>query len=161
MKKLRTRASQLPGATEFPDNLSKSRLFAFSILILGGIAGVLASAKWHYGLFAWMGPLSFLYYFRISHIKRKVLWFFLIYTISSVISAKDVAPFPFPVLFIVGLIQTFKATMVYLADRWIVKKSGQFFSTLFFPAASVSLEFLGAILGNSIWFSVANSQFSF
>ncbi|PWT77199.1 MAG: hypothetical protein C5B59_04685 [Bacteroidetes bacterium] len=161
MKNLKFGEPRLSRSIEFCRNLSDSIIFSISVLIIGGIATVLSSAKWHMGLFAWIGPLFFLCYFRMTRIKRKTLWFFLVYLCRSIIAFKDVVPFPLPGIIVVGLIQTIQSWLIYLSDRWITRKSDRFLSTLYFPAASVSVEFIPAALGGSIWFSVANSQVAF
>jgi apolipoprotein N-acyltransferase len=94
-------------------------------------------------------------------VKRKSLWFLLVLIVISIASSFDVAPFPVPVLVILVILEGLKAMIIFLVDKWINKKSNHFLTTLFFPAAYVSMEFLNTKLGGGVWWSVANSQFSF
>jgi apolipoprotein N-acyltransferase len=138
-----------------------SNWFSLLCLVLAVICRVLASPKWNIAIFAWIAPVFMLYFFRISMVKRKLLWVFPALVISSLLSSYDVAPFPAVVLVVLGIIESLKVMLILLADRWISKKSNHFLTTLFFPCAYVSLEFLNSKMGGGVWWSVANSQYSF
>src|SRR5258706_2254370 len=77
------------------------------------------------------------------------------------ISSYDVAPFPLPILAIVSGIDVLKIFAVYLIDRWIIKKSNRFITTLIFPAAFVAKEFIDISFSGGAWWSIANTQYSF
>jgi apolipoprotein N-acyltransferase len=77
------------------------------------------------------------------------------------ISSYDVAPFPLPVLAIVSVIDVLKIFVVYLIDRWIIKRSNRFITTLIFPAAFVTKEFLDINFSGGAWWSIANTQYAF
>ena len=143
------------------ESLFNSKLVSLLILLAGSAAAVLSSAKWDVSLFAWIAPVCWLAFFRLSQFKRKWLWFFPIILVTNIISSYDVAPFPPAVLVVLGILESLKFILIYISDRWIFQKSKQFVVTLFFPAASVAMEFLNANLGGGVWWSVANSQFGF
>ncbi len=138
-----------------------SKLFSVAILLAGAASSILASAKWHIAVFAWISPLCYLYFFRLGKVNRKLLWAVPVFIIASMISSVDVAPFPLPALVALGIIDSIKMMIIFFPDRWITKKSNHFFSTLFFPAAYVSLEFLNTKFGGGVWWTVANSQITF
>lgn len=141
--------------------LPSSKLFSFALLLIGAISSILSSAKWGIAIFAWVGPICLLYFYRMSNARKKLFWLILALIIISVGSSLDVAPFPIPVLIVIGIIESLKGTIIFLADRLISRRSNHFLTTLFFPAAYVSLEFLNTKMGGGVWWSVANSQFSF
>src|SRR5580765_1420292 len=141
--------------------LPTSKMFVLGLLLIGAVSSILASAKWGIAFFAWLAPVSLLYFYRLVHVKRKLLWFLPVLIVISIASSFDVAPFPVPVLVILGILEGLKAMIIFLVDKWINKKSNHFLTTLFFPAAYVSMEFLNTKLGGGVWWSVANSQFSF
>jgi apolipoprotein N-acyltransferase len=141
--------------------LSGPWLQAIAALLIASVSAVLSSPKWGFALSAWIAPVFYLYFFRIVIMKRKLLLFIPVMILTSVIGSKDVAPFPLPVLFVLGIIETMKVLAIYCSDQWIMRKSNHFISTLYFPAAFVSLEFLNSTMGGGIWWSLANTQFSF
>jgi apolipoprotein N-acyltransferase len=141
--------------------LPTSKTFYFGLLLIAIASGTLASAKWGIAIFAWISPLCLLYFFRLANVKRRLLWFLPTLIIISVASSVDVAPFPALVLIVMGIIESLKALIIFLVDRWITKKNNHFLATLFFPAAYVTMEFLNTKMGGGVWWSVANSQFSF
>jgi apolipoprotein N-acyltransferase len=138
-----------------------SNWFSLLTLLLAVISHVLASPKWNIAIFAWIAPVFLLYFFRLGATKKKLLWIFPALIIGSMLSSYDVAPFPVFVLIVLGIIESLKVILILLADRWIIKKSNYFLTTLFFPCAYVSLEFLNSKLGGGSWWSIANSQYSF
>jgi len=150
-----------PNPANDRDYVQSSKLFLFGILLIAAASSILASPKWGIAFFAWVAPFCYLYFLRIGNIKRKLLWFFAIIVITSIIASYDVAPFPLPVLIILGIIESMKTMIIYITDKWLTKKSSHFLTTLFFPAAFVSMEFMSTKLGGGIWWSIANTQYSF
>ncbi|MFI5155798.1 MAG: nitrilase-related carbon-nitrogen hydrolase [Chitinophagales bacterium] len=134
---------------------------AFGLLIIGFISNILSSAKWGIGLFGWISPIGFLFFIRFSRIRWKWFLLFIVLITASVIDAKDVAPFPVPLLVILGLIESGKIILVYLTNEWVYKRSRQFSASFYLPAAFTCLEFINAKLGGGVWWSVANAQYGF
>jgi apolipoprotein N-acyltransferase len=141
--------------------LPVSSTFYFLILLVGIVSNILASAKWGIAGFAWIAPLCSLFFYRFAPMKRKFLWLFIGFSISSIVGSYDVAPFPIVVLIVLGIIEALKISLIYIVDKFVRRKSRLFVSTLFFPAAFVTLEFINTKIGGGIWWSVANSQFPF
>jgi apolipoprotein N-acyltransferase len=81
--------------------------------------------------------------------------------VGTVISSKDVAPFPIILLMITSLVHTFKVFLVYFTNERLVRNHPQFPYTIYFPAAYTTLEFLSSIYSGGAWWSVANSQFAY
>ncbi|MBS1599634.1 MAG: hypothetical protein JST75_15520 [Bacteroidetes bacterium] len=151
-------STQMPAGTQAP-GLPKT--LSILILLTGAASSILASAKWGIAIFGWIAPICLLYFYRLSNVRRKLLWFLPTLIIISIASSFDVAPFPAPVLIILGVIEALKGLIIFVTDKWISKRSNHFLTTLFFPAAYVTMEFLNSKLGGGVWWSVANSQFSF
>ena len=146
--------------SNFP-NMPASKLLYAGLLLAGSIGNVLLSPKWAVPVFAWIAPACMLFYFRYATVRFKVLWFLLALIVSQMIGSYDVAPFPLPVLAIVSVINVIKVFAVYLIDRWISKKSNHFITTLIFPAAFVTKEFLDISFSGGAWWSIANTQYAF
>ncbi|MFI5152334.1 MAG: nitrilase-related carbon-nitrogen hydrolase [Chitinophagales bacterium] len=131
------------------------------LLLIAAFTGVLSSPKWGIMPFAWIAPLSWLAFSRLSHMSKKWLLAFPVLMIVSVLSSYDVAPFPIPVLIVLAVVQSLKILLVYLSDSWITRKRQQFLTTIYFPAAYVSIEYLSSSFGGGVWWSIANTQLSF
>ena len=134
---------------------------SFFILLIGSIASIYSSPKWGIMICAWIAPLCWLAFSRLGQLKKKWLKAFPFLMIVSVLSSYDVAPFPFPVLIVLGVIESLKVLVVYLSDGWIMRKSQNFLSTIYFPAACVTIEYLSSVYGGGVWWSIANTQLSF
>ena len=130
------------------------------ILVAGTLANILLSPKWAMPIFAWVAPGCMLFYFRYATLRRKMLWFIVALVTSQFVSSVNVFPFPLPVTAVLIIINTLKLLAIFLTDRWITRKSNGFFSTLVFPAAYVTKEFIDGYFGGS-WWSIANTQYSF
>lgn len=134
---------------------------ALILLTVAAISQILASPKWSISIFAWIGPACLLYYTRTLVVRRKFLWMFPALVIMEALSSFDVAPFPLAVLLVIGILESLKIMVLYLTDKWVVSKNNRFLATLYFPAISVTLEYINTRLGGGVWWSVANSQYPF
>jgi apolipoprotein N-acyltransferase len=144
----------------FP-NMPQSKLFYAALLLVGSSGYILLSPRSVVPVFAWIAPVSLLFYFQHATIKRRTLWFFIAILASQIISSYDVAPFPLPVLVIVSIISALKILAVYLVNRWASAKSNRFITTLMFPAAFVTKEFTDLAFNGGAWWSIANTQYDF
>jgi apolipoprotein N-acyltransferase len=79
----------------------------------------------------------------------------------SMLSNYRVSPFPLAVLAVMAIYQSLEQLLVYLADRWVMRRTTRFAGTLFFPAAYVTLEFFNANVTGGLWWSVVNTQYPF
>lgn len=134
---------------------------AAGLLITAGISSVLSSPRWGFAVFAWISPICLLVYFRLTMVRRKAIIALPVLLLLHVMCDYGVAPFPLPVVLIFAVYQSLEQLVVYLADRWVTRRTSRFASTLFFPSACVALEFFNAVFGGGIWWSVANSQYPF
>jgi len=135
--------------------------FSLGFLVVGVIGSILYSPKWHNQVFAWIGPFCLLYFFRLCKLKGKFLWFALATIFIYLASAYDVAPLPFTVLAVLGILSGIHTMIIFLVDRWLTNRTGHFLSTLFFPSACVFLEFLNIKIAGGSWWSLANTQYPF
>ena len=134
---------------------------AAGLLITAVISAVLSSPRWGFALFAWLNPICLLAFFRLGATRKKTLLALPVLLLLHLLCDYTVAPFPLPVLLIFAVYQSLQQLAVYGADRWVVKKTGRFVGTLFFPSFCVALEFFNTINSGGIWWSVANSQYPF
>ena len=112
--------------------LLASDWFSLGFLVLGAIGSVLYSPKWHNQVFAWIGPFCLWYFFRLCNLKGNFLWFAFGTILVYPASAYDVAPLPFTVLAVLGILTGIHTIAIFLVDRWITNRTGHFLSTLFF-----------------------------
>lgn len=137
-----------------------SKFMFACILATGTLANILLSPKWAVPIFAWVAPGCMLFYFRYATFRRKTLCFITALIMSQLVSSLNVFPFPLPVTVVLIIINTLKLLAIFLIDRWANRKSGGFLTTLVFPAAYVTKEFIDGYFGGS-WWSIANTQYSF
>jgi len=140
---------------------SAPRSLPLLALLIGMISLVLSSPRFAIPLFAWIGPIAFLWYSRHCSIKRKWLWIYAALVVSGIVSAYEVFPMPLIIAVLFILIGSAKTLLVFILDRWLTKNKDGFITTLFFPAALVTLEFIDSMGGGGVWGSIANSQFDF
>lgn len=141
--------------------LPQSKGLAILLLVLAAGSKILAGPKLSIAIFGWLTPLFLLYFFRITPIKRKLMWAFLILYAGNIVSSYNAIPFPLPILAILTILSTLKELLIYFLDRKLLQKSNGFIATLFFPAITVAIEYISTKTGGGAWWSVANSQYSF
>jgi apolipoprotein N-acyltransferase len=146
----------LPGSAN-----SAPRSLGLLALLIGMTSLVFSSPRFAIPLFAWIGPLAFLWYSRHCSVKRKWLWIYAALVVSGIVSAYEVFPMPMLIAVLFVLIGSAKTLLVFILDRWLTKKKDGFITTLFFPAAIVVVEFIDSMGGGGVWGSIANSQFGF
>lgn len=134
---------------------------AAGLLMTAVISSVLSSPRWGFAVFAWISPICLLAYFRLAMVRRKAFIALPVLLLLHVLCDYGVAPFPLPVVLIFAVYQSLEQLVVYLADRWVTRRTSRFAGTLFFPSACVALEFFNTVYGGGIWWSVANSQYPF
>jgi len=130
-------------------------------LTLVSVSFILASPRWHLAVFAWIGPVAALYFFRVCRLKRKWLWFIPFMTATILVSMYGVIPFPPPVLLTFALLGTVRWALIFLLDKWVTSRIRSFLGTLFFPCVYIAAEFLMSRTGGGVWWSAGNSQFAF
>jgi apolipoprotein N-acyltransferase len=130
-------------------------------LLLGALSLILVSPKWVVPAFAWVAPCFFLYFTRMTFLKRKWIWLWVALLVANFISIYEVFPMPLIVAVIFTLIDAAKNLLIFVLDRKLTSKNDHFITTLFFPAAMVTKEFIDASGGAGVWGSLANTQFEF
>jgi apolipoprotein N-acyltransferase len=138
-----------------------SKMLSFGILLTGMIAEILLSPKWLMPVMAWIAPACLLFYFRNTTVKRKVICFLLAIVIFQIFGQYGVMPFPLAILVIASLIEAVKWLIVFAIDKAVTKRTKAFISTLIFPAAFVTKEFIDMNQGGGVWSSIANTQYCF
>jgi apolipoprotein N-acyltransferase len=132
-----------------------------ALLSMAILSAILSSPRWAIPVFAWIEPVCLLWFFRLTRLKRKILWAMAGLLAMSVLSNYRVSPFPLPVLAVMAIYQALEQLLVYLADRWVMRRTTRFAGTLFFPAAYVTLEYFNATFTGGLWWSVVNTQYPF
>ncbi len=123
--------------------LSQSILF----LVIGGILLYLSNGKNAFAFAAWSFPVFLL---TVSRKNKKIFSYLVIPIVCGIctqlsfwkFSYNDPAHWIFYLPFLLGLFFGF----VFLVDRWSYQKSKRFITTLTFPLAYTSLEFLNNLI---------------
>jgi apolipoprotein N-acyltransferase len=137
----------------------KQKIFSSGLLGMAIVSAVLSSPKFGVSFLAWVYPICLLIFFRQAAVRRKAVWALPALMLAHFLAGLGVAPFPVPVLILLCVYQSLQQLAIYGADGWVSRQTDSFLATLFFPSFAVVLEFLNAVYGGGIWWSVANSQF--
>ncbi len=142
------------------DMKTKNTISSILLLLIGGIGITLTGINWNIGLAAWLAPVFLLRYTRNAK-WFQFLIFFLILCISGMISQTGNNLFHIPAVNIFnGITFGILSSIAYLTDRILYKKGKQFFYTLVFPSAIISVEyFVSFAIGT--WGSLAHTQHGF
>jgi apolipoprotein N-acyltransferase len=141
--------------------ISTRVLILLSIWMLTVISFILISPKWTIPLVAWAAPAFLLALVRsLSPVKGFFIGF-LALVVSSSIAHYEVAPLPDVIFVIFVIVGSLIGMLPYLADRLIAKRFNGFLSTLVFPCARLTLEYMDSLGNTGSLLSIANTQFAF
>jgi apolipoprotein N-acyltransferase len=121
----------------------------------------LASPRWDNPVTAWLAPLFLLYYTRMTRLRYKFLWLFIVSAILYMVTMGSIVPFPAPVLAVISLVEGLKTLVLVAADAWITKRHKSVLYAFFYPCAALTMEYLSSLGGSGVWGSAANSQYVF
>jgi apolipoprotein N-acyltransferase len=119
---------------------------AYTWLLLGGVLQVFGFGKWIVPLAAWLALVFLLHFTRGTQPFNGVLGIWLALFVALSIGNRDVIPLPGAAFLGVVAAMATAMTLPFMADRLLTPHLSSFFSTLIFPAAWITFEFLAARL---------------
>lgn len=140
----------------------KSKIITKRALLFLGIGLVLyffSNGNWTLPVATWLAPLFLLRYLdSIKPASGLVILFFLMLPATYIMLYGIIPPWLGFFALILTIYYTFLTFMPYLVYKLFVGKDSSFLSTLIFPCAGVSFEYLNNIFWGS-WHSLAYTQF--
>jgi len=128
-------------------------------LFIGGLLSIFCSGRWTIAAAGWLAPLVLLHYAHAVPVWPALLWLWLAAALALGIANWRVIPVPVFVYPFVALFLSASLVLPYLADRLLAPSLPGFLSTLVFPLAWTSTEYLGARLSPfGTWGSLAYTQ---
>ena len=115
---------------------------ALLMLAVGFVAFVLSSGRWNIALMAWMWPFAFLYFSRQTKSKKHFMLLVLAIVAGQIIKWLNILNAGYVLDAVLCAVWSLCWVAVFAADRLLYDKFNGFASTLLFPAAIVSMEFL-------------------
>lgn len=120
---------------------SMNRL-TFLMLGIGFAAFVFSSGRWNIPLMSWIWPFAFLYYSRKTKTKKQFMLLAAAIEVGQIIKGWNLLAVGWALDAALSAVLALCWVAVFVADRLLYDKFTGFVSTLLFPAAIVSMEFL-------------------
>jgi apolipoprotein N-acyltransferase len=139
--------------TRTPDRLSYLWLAIAAALFL------FAAGRWAIPLAAWLAPLFLLRFVRTQHPLPGLLLAWLVRFAVAAVVLQGIILYPGIVYYPLVLLVTLVTTLPYLADRLITPRLNGFVSTLVFPLAFTTIEYLISFGPLGTYYSIAYTQF--
>ena len=119
---------------------------AWAFLVVGFTAFVFSSGMWNCGVTAWIWPFAFLYFGRQAKTKKQFLLLPTAIVVAQVLKWPDILDSGILPSAFFCLVWSVFWVLPFLADRLLARKlPGSFLSSLIFPTAFVSIEYLRAL----------------
>jgi len=139
----------------------KLKNWSYLWLIIGFIFLIFSNGIWKIiPIATWLAPVFLIRFLRTQSKLKGLLLFVPVYFIAWIIMVYGLySGMPAWVSIISGLVYGIVFFLPYLADRFISPKIKGFLSTLVFPLAVVTIEFIMSIPPANSWFSLAYTQY--
>jgi apolipoprotein N-acyltransferase len=138
---------------------NRTPFYKYGIITVGILLFIFSNGRWIIPVAAWLSPIFLLHFTRSIKIRFSLPILFILMAISSAIMLYGIIP---PDAGMLTIILTIYYAIIwffpYIIDRLIRSQSSVFASTIIFPAAAVSAEFLNTIFFGS-WASAAYTQY--
>ncbi len=139
--------------TRTPDRLS------YLWLALAAALFLFEGGRWAIPLAAWLAPLFLLRFVRTQHPLPGLLLTWLVRFAVTAVVFQGIILYPGIVYYPLVLLVTGLAILPYLADRLITPRLQGFVSTLVFPLAFTTIEYLSSFGPLGTYFSIAYTQY--
>ena len=126
-------------------NTKSNKTISILILLVGSLLVGFSMGRWLAPLAAWIGPVLIMRYARDHKVGRGFLLILVAYTLAFLIGFGGIwASFGLGPLFapILAVFYGFLWSLPYLADRLVSPRLRGFSSTLVYPLAATTIEFL-------------------
>lgn len=121
------------------EQLSRTALL---MLIIGFVAFALSGGRWNIALMAWIWPFAFLYFSRQTKSKKQFMLLAMAIVVGHTIKWLNILNAGYILDAVLCAVWSLCWVAVFAVDRLLYDKFNGFVSTLLFPAAIVSMEFL-------------------
>jgi len=134
-------------------------LLPYILLIAGILIFIFSNGRWIVSFAAWIAPVFLLRFVRSQKPFPGLIILFILIAVASRIMLLGIIPStPGGLSYILTIYYAVLWFFPYLADRLIATKLNGFISTLVFPIAAVTVEFINNLFYGS-WASIAYTQF--
>jgi len=124
-------------------NTKSNKLFPILMLLAGSLLVGFSTGRWLAPLVAWIGPVLIMRYYRDQKVGRGYLFIIVAYTVAFLIAFGQNWKAQLPALvFILPPFYALLWSLPYLADRLVGARLKGFASTLVYPLAAATLEFV-------------------
>ncbi len=126
-------------------NTQSNKNFSILLLLAGTLLVGVSMGRWLFPLAAWIGPVLIMRYARDHKGWRDYLLLLVAYILAFVIGFMSIwigAGWPMPLIVSLPLLYGFLWSLPYLADRFVTARLKGFASTLAYPLAAATLEFV-------------------
>lgn len=128
-------------------------------LIIGGLLSLFVSGRWTMAAAGWLAPLFLLHYAHAVSLWPALFGLWLATALAIGFSNWRIIPVPVFIYPLVVLLLSMPMVLPYLADRLLAPALPGFLSTLVFPLAWTTVEYLGARTNPfGTWGSLAYTQ---
>ena len=114
------------------------------LLLLGGLLQLCGFGRWMTAIAPWLVPVCFLHVAQHMPPLAGMLWIWLALTLPLTVSMRGVVPIPGIAYLVLPIAWGLLGSLPYLLDRLIAPHLPGFWSTLVFPMALTTSEFLSA-----------------
>lgn len=124
------------------------------------VAFVMLSPKWTVGIAAWIAPGLLMYAIKGLKPWKAYTIAAAVLFLSSLVSLYKVMPFPGVIFVVICFWISLQAALPYWINRILYHRFNGWASTLIFPLALTTLEFITSFGGSGTWGSIAYTQMS-
>jgi apolipoprotein N-acyltransferase len=147
-------------ATQEQTNGMKSGLLSYLWLIIGAILSLFANGNWIVPIATWLFPIFIIRFLR----DQKRIWGIILcaiaFTVINILAWQDMIPLSGILYYVVTSGIGILLFLPFLADKIIATKFTGFLSTLVFPLAFTSVEYINSLLNPfGTWGSLAYTQY--
>jgi apolipoprotein N-acyltransferase len=128
-------------------------------LMIAAILSLFSGGRWAIPLAVWLAPVFLLRFVRMHRPLSGYLTVSLVRAAAGFVTVQGVIPAPAYIFYPIVVILTFVTSLPYLADHLIASRLRSFASTLLFPAAYTTIEYLGSLGPFGSFSSMANTQY--
>jgi apolipoprotein N-acyltransferase len=137
----------------------KSNRQSFLWLAIGTILMLFSNGRWIIPFATWLYPIFFLRFMHIQKPARGFIFLFLASAVVNIIIWWKMIPAPINVYFIITGLGFQTCVLSFLADRILATRFKGFLSTLVFPVAWCTIEYLMSLIpSKGTWIALAYTQ---
>jgi apolipoprotein N-acyltransferase len=149
-------------AEQRSNSTTKSNLRSYLWLAIGAVLLVFANGRWIIPLAAWLTPVFMMRFLRMQKPTRGLILVALTCIVINIIAWQGMIPVPGIVYHVITAGISLTYLLPFLADRFIAPRVHGFASTLVFPLAWTTMEYLNSLANPySTWCALAYTQYGY